>query len=121
MPLWTSSSPAWASVPVSSLLKKGALPVLIFLLLATIMVTIQDLVGVGMAGVFGLDGRMGLCMGSVPLVGGHGTSASFGQLFEKAGVDGALTVAVACATYGLVAGSLMGRPSGADGDQKGTT
>ena len=94
------------------LLKKGALPVLIFLLLATIMVTIQDLVGVGMAGVFGLDGRMGLCMGSVPLVGGHGTSASFGQLFEKAGVDGALTVAVACATYGLVAGSLMGGPLG---------
>lgn len=93
------------------LLKKGALPVLIFLLLATIMVTIQDLVGVGMAGVFGLDGRMGLCMGSVPLVGGHGTSASFGQLFEKAGVDGALTVAVACATYGLVAGSLMGGPT----------
>lgn len=46
------------------LLKKGALPVLIFLLLATIMVTIQDLVGVGMAGIFDLDGRMGLCMGS---------------------------------------------------------
>ena len=94
------------------LLKKGALPVLIFLLLATIMVTIQDLVGVGMAGIFDLDGRMGLCMGSVPLVGGHGTSASFGKLFEEAGVDGALTVAVACATYGLVAGSLMGGPLG---------
>lgn len=93
------------------LLKKGALPVLIFLLLATIMVTIQDLVGVGMAGIFDLDGRMGLCMGSVPLVGGHGTSASFGKLFEEAGVDGALTVAVACATYGLVAGSLMGGPT----------
>ena len=46
------------------------------------------------------------------MVGGHGTSASFGQLFEKAGVDGALTVAVACATYGLVAGSLMGGPLG---------
>ena len=39
---------------------------MIFLLLATIMVTMQDLVGVGMAGIFGLDGRMGLCMGSVP-------------------------------------------------------
>ena len=94
------------------LLKKGALPVMIFLLLATIMVTMQDLVGVGMAGIFGLDGRMGLCMGSVPLVGGHGTSASFGDTFQKAGVEGALTVAVACATYGLVAGSLMGGPLG---------
>lgn len=94
------------------LLKKGALPVMIFLLLATIMVTMQDLVGVGMAGIFGLDGRMGLCMGSVPLVGGHGTSASFGDTFQKVGVEGALTVAVACATYGLVAGSLMGGPLG---------
>ena len=94
------------------LLKKGALPVMIFLLLATIMVTMQDLVGVGMAGIFGLDSRMGLCMGSVPLVGGHGTSASFGDTFQKAGVEGALTVAVACATYGLVAGSLMGGPLG---------
>ena len=94
------------------LLKKGALPVMIFLLLATIMVTMQDLVGVGMAGIFGLDGRMGLCMGSVPLVGGHGTSASFGDTFQKAGVEGALTVAEACATYGLVAGSLMGGPLG---------
>lgn len=51
------------------LLKKGALPVLIFLLLATIMVTIQDLVGVGMAGIFDLDGRMGLCMAPCPVGG----------------------------------------------------
>lgn len=94
------------------LLKKGAWPVILFLILATIMVTMQDIVGVGLAGVFGLDGRLGLCMGSIPLVGGHGTSASFGQTFVDAGLDNALVVAVACATYGLVAGSLMGGPLG---------
>ena len=80
------------------LLKKGA--------------TIQNLVGVGLSGLFDLDGRLGLCMSSIPLVGGHGTSASFGPLFEGMGVEGATTVAVACATYGLVAGSLMGGPLG---------
>ena len=94
------------------LLKRGAWPVILFLILAAILVTIQDTVGVALAGVFGLDGRMGLCMGSIPLVGGHGTSASFGPLFERMGVEGATTVAVACATYGLVAGSLMGGPLG---------
>ena len=92
------------------LLKKGAWPVILFLILATILVTIQNLVGVGLSGLFDLDGRLGLCMSSIPLVGGHGTSASFGPLFEGMGVEGATTVAVACATYGLVAGSLMGGP-----------
>ena len=93
------------------LLKKGAWPVILFLILATILVTIQNLVGVGLSGLFDLDGRLGLCMSSIPLVGGHGTSASFGPLFEGMGVEGATTVAVACATYGLVAGSLMGGPT----------
>ena len=91
-------------------LARGIKPVLVFLLLAGVMVVIQDLVGAGLAQVFQLDGRLGLCMGSIPLVGGHGTSASFGPLFEGMGVEGATTVAVACATYGLVSGSLMGGP-----------
>ena len=84
--------------------------VLVFLLLAGVMVVIQDLVGAGLAQVFQLDGRLGLCMGSIPLVGGHGTAGSFGPQFEDAGVMGASVVAVACATYGLVSGSLMGGP-----------
>jgi ESS family glutamate:Na+ symporter len=59
---------------------------------------------------FGLDLKLGLCMGSIPLVGGHGTAASWGPMFEEMGVTGANVVAVAAATYGLVAGSLMGGP-----------
>ena len=81
------------------------------LLLATVMITMQNFVGVGFAQLFGLDDpRLGLCMGSIPLVGGHGTSGSFGPQFEAAGVAGAEVVAIACATYGLVSGSLMGGP-----------
>ena len=91
-------------------LARGIKPVLVFLLLAGVMVVIQDLVGAGLAQVFQLDGRLGLCMGSIPLVGGHGTAGSFGPQFEDAGVMGASVVAVACATYGLVSGSLMGGP-----------
>ena len=91
-------------------LARGIKPVLVFLLLAGVMVVIQDLVGAGLAQVFQLDGRLGLCMSSIPLVGGHGTAGSFGPQFEDAGVMGASVVAVACATYGLVSGSLMGGP-----------
>lgn len=67
--------------------------------------------GSGLAAVFNLDPLLGLCMGSMPLVGGHGTSGSFGPLLEtEYGVVGATTVALAAATYGLVAGSMMGGP-----------
>lgn len=91
-------------------LKKSALPVFILLGLAVGMQVIQNAVGVGLAGVFDLDQRLGLCMGSVPLVGGHGTAASWGPLLEDLGCAGASVVSVAAATYGLVAGSLMGGP-----------
>ena len=91
-------------------LKKSALPVFIFLGLTAVMQIIQNLVGVGLAGVFQLDTRLGLCMGSIPLVGGHGNAASWGPVLEKVGCAGAEVVSVAAATYGLVAGSLMGGP-----------
>ena len=92
------------------LLLKGAVAVVIFLALAAGMQVLQNLIGCGLAGVFGLDARLGLCMGSIPLVGGHGTAASWGPLLEDLGCAGANVVGVAAATYGLVAGSLMGGP-----------
>ena len=92
------------------LLAKGAVAVVVFLALAAGMQVLQNLIGCGLAGVFGLDARLGLCMGSIPLVGGHGTAASWGPLLEEMGVEGANVVGVAAATFGLVSGSLMGGP-----------
>ncbi len=92
------------------LLAKGSIAVVIFLILASGMQVIQNIVGAGLAGVFQLPAELGLCMGSVPLVGGHGTAASWGPVFEQMGIAGAEVVAIAAATYGLVAGSLMGGP-----------
>lgn len=93
------------------LLKKGGIQVFMFLALAVLICIIQDGVGSGLAAAFGLDPLLGLCMGSMPLVGGHGTSGSFGPLLEESyGVVGASTVALAAATYGLVSGSMMGGP-----------
>ena len=93
------------------LLKKGGIQVFSFPGALHLMCVIQDAVGSGLAAAFGLDPLLGLCMGSIPLVGGHGTSGSFGPLLEETyGVSGALTVALAAATYGLVSGSMMGGP-----------
>ena len=91
-------------------LKKGGIGVIKFLILAIVMCCIQDLVGGFGAKIFGLDGRLGLAMGSIPLVGGHGTAGSFGPFLEEMGVDNATTVAVAAATYGLIAGCMIGGP-----------
>ncbi|MGE4276831.1 MAG: sodium/glutamate symporter [Lawsonibacter sp.] len=94
------------------LLKTGGKKVFTFLLIAIFMVLLQDILGSVLAGVFHWDMRLGLCTGSIPMVGGHGTAGSYGPLMEKdLGIAGANVLAIAAATYGLVAGSLMGGPT----------
>ena len=93
------------------LLKKGGKKVITFLLVAIVMVCLQNVLSSVLAGVFGWDLRLGLCTGSIPMVGGHGTAGSYGPLMEKMGIESANVIAIAAATYGLVAGSLMGGPT----------
>lgn len=93
------------------LLKKGDKKVITFLLVAIVMVCLQNVLSSVLAGVFGWDLRLGLCTGSIPMVGGHGTAGSYGPLMESMGIESANVIAIAAATYGLVAGSLMGGPT----------
>lgn len=93
------------------LLKKGGKKVFMFLGIAIIMVCLQNVIASVLAGAFGWDMRLGLCTGSIPMVGGHGTAGSYGPMMEeKLGIAGANVLGIAAATYGLVAGSLMGGP-----------
>ena len=94
------------------LLKKGGKGVFIFLGLSIVLCILQDITGVTLAKMFGLNPLIGLCTASVPMVGGHGTSGAFGPIFEKAGAVGATTVAMASATFGLIMGSIIGGPIG---------
>ena len=91
-------------------LKKGGIGVIKFLILSVLMCALQDVIGGFGAKLFGLDGRLGLAMASIPLVGGHGTAGSFGPFLEDLGVANATTVAVAAATYGLISGCIIGGP-----------
>lgn len=94
------------------LLKKGGKKVITFLIVAIVMVCLQNVLSSVLAGVFGWDMRLGLCTGSIPMVGGHGTAGSYGPMMENdLGIAGANVLAIAAATYGLVAGSLMGGPT----------
>lgn len=92
------------------MLKKGGIQTVIFLALAAVMVVFQNILGAGLASVFNLDPRLGLATGSIPMIGGHGTAGSFGPLLEDLGVPSASVVAIASATYGLVAGCVIGGP-----------
>lgn len=83
---------------------------LVLTIICAVLICLQDIIGVTLAKVFGLHPLLGLCAGSIPLVGGHGTSGAFGPFLESMGVGRANTVAIAMATFGLISGSLMGGP-----------
>ena len=91
-----------------ALLKQGGKTVITFLLLAILLVILQNIVGVSLATAFRLSPLLGLATGSIPMVGGHGTAGSFGPILEGLGVERATTVSVASATFGLIMGSILG-------------
>jgi len=92
------------------MLKKGGKSLIVFLIAVCMLICIQDIVGAFLCKMFGLDSLLGLALGSMPLTGGHGTSAAFAPLLEARGITNATTVAVAAATYGLIAGNIIGNP-----------
>lgn len=93
-------------------LKSGGKPLLIFLVLVIILIITQNFTAIGLANLLGLDSLTGMTTGSIPMVGGHGMAGAFGPVLEDFGISGATTVCTAAATFGLIAGSLMGGPIG---------
>ena len=71
---------------------------------------IQNIVGVGLAYIFGINPVFGVLAGAASLAGGHGVAIAFGSLIESNGIVGAEAVGVAAATFGVLAGSALGGP-----------
>ncbi|MGE4528006.1 MAG: sodium/glutamate symporter [Rhodospirillaceae bacterium] len=86
--------------------KQGA----ILSVVAVALLVIQNGVGVALCDVFGINKLLGIAMGSISMSGGVGSGAAFGPTLEKLGADGATTIGVAAATFGLLMGSLIGGP-----------
>ncbi len=92
-------------------LKKGGKPLIIFIFLTGSFIIIQNIFGITVASLVGLDPSYGLIAGSITLTGGHGTGAAWAEnLTETFHISGALELAMACATYGLVMGGIIGGP-----------
>ena len=92
--------------------KRGSWPLLVLLLIVTILAVVQMVAGVGLAKILGVSPLLGLSCGAISMSGGHATSSAFSPLLADAGLDGAVTVGLAAATFGLVAGGLLGGPVG---------
>ena len=92
-------------------LVKGGKPLIILLAATIFYMIIQNVVGISVATLFGLEPLVGLLGGTVSLIGGHGTAIAWAPTFvEKYGIHNAMEMGIACATFGLILASLMGGP-----------
>lgn len=92
------------------LLKRGGKLIVIFLGLAAVLAALQNVLAISLANILNVEPMIALMTGSIPMTGGHGNAAAFAPIAEELGFAGAMTVAVAAATFGLVSGSIMGGP-----------
>ena len=92
------------------LLKVGGKKVVMFLIMAVALVILQNIVAVGVGYLTGVDPLIALLTGSTAMTGGHGTAAAMAPIVEELGHTGAKSVAIAAATFGLIAGSSLGGP-----------
>jgi len=93
-------------------LKSGGRSLIVFLGLVITLIFFQNLLAIGLSKLLNLNPLIGMCTGSIPMVGGHGTAGAFGPVLEDFNIQGASTICTAAATFGLITGSLVGGPIG---------
>lgn len=94
------------------ILKSGGINLVLLLVCICVLILCQNGLAVALAKALHVSPLVGLSAGSISMVGGHGTAGAFGPVLEDFGMEGATTLCTAAATFGLVAGSLMGGPLG---------
>ncbi|PAF44810.1 sodium/glutamate symporter [Helicobacter sp. 11S02596-1] len=93
-------------------LKKGGKMLAIFLVIVVGLLFLQNIIGVAVAEAMGVNPLMGMLGGSITMSGGHGTGGAWAEIFKAApyNFSPAMEVAMACATFGLISGGLIGGP-----------
>ena len=91
-------------------LKTGGKALAIMLVLLVLIITLQNLMPWGITRLMKVDPLIGIAAGSVSMTGGHGTAGGFADVLESMGLQGAGTIGMAAATFGLIAGSMIGGP-----------
>ena len=93
-----------------ALIKHGGRLLFVYLVICWLLVMFQDIFGASMANMLGVTPILGVMAGGVSLSGGHGTAVAFGSMAEGLGVQDAITIGLACATFGLIVGGVLGGP-----------
>ena len=91
-------------------LKQGGKLLVIMISLLIVMIAIQNLMPMGITRLMDVDPLVGMATGSISMTGGHGTAGGFASVLEGMGLNGAGTIGMAAATFGLIAGSMLGGP-----------
>ena len=91
-------------------LKQGGKLLIIMLGLLVVIIAMQNLMPIGIARLMGVNPLIGIATGSVSMTGGHGTAGGFASVLEEMGLRGAGTIGMSAATFGLIAGSMIGGP-----------
>ena len=91
-------------------LKQGGKTLAIMLGLLVVLIGLQNLMPWGITKLMGVNPLFGIATGSVSMAGGHGTAGGFANVLEQMGLQGAGTIGMAAATFGLIAGSMVGGP-----------
>ena len=91
-------------------LKQGGKLLVIMLTLLVVIIALQNLMPMGITRLMGVDPLIGMAAGSISMTGGHGTAGGFASVLEGMGLHGAGTIGMAAATFGLIAGSMIGGP-----------
>ncbi|WP_035716320.1 sodium/glutamate symporter [Azorhizobium doebereinerae] len=92
-------------------LMAGGRPLLLLLLATVVYLALQNGIALAAAGLLGLPPGVAPLMGSVSLIGGHGTTIAWAPLItERFALPNAMEIGIASATLGLVVASLLGGP-----------
>jgi ESS family glutamate:Na+ symporter len=93
-------------------LAAGGKTLVLLTIVAAVLLVLQNVTGMGLAMLAGAHPGYGLLGGSISFAGGHGTAIAWGQVAAEAGLQGAEEFAIACATFGLIVGGILGGPVG---------
>ncbi|KAB7706141.1 sodium/glutamate symporter [Bacillus aerolatus] len=96
----------------TTLLKLGGKLLLVYWGMCAILAFMQNIIGITMAQLMGINPLIGILVGAVSMEGGHGGATAYGGTIEQvAGLSTATTIGLAAATLGLVCGGLAGGPT----------
>lgn len=92
------------------LLKKGGVLLIVYWLIAGVISVIQNVIGIAVGTVVGLEAPYALLASAISMVGGHGAAGSYGSTFADLGFAAGPEVGAAAATFGLISAVLLGGP-----------